>query len=388
MDAGNFFSIRKFPVYDEFLPERPQNGNTCQLKRRSDVFRRILALSLVSLGCAAAQGPNAVPAAVFGPQEVVEPTGPPAPVNLQFGLAPLVHGPYSLVVLNSDGASGTISLNGAPVFQKLDGPFESQPVTLQSANTISVELRGRSEKTLWVAVFGWEYAFASDYEAIPSVSVIPLAYPSGSLNWAAKGAVTPVKNQGASCPASWAFSATGAMEGAIAIEHGQLTSLSEQEFIDCSPARSCLFGSAPVALNWAENNGDATEAAYPYTGVGKSACKSSVVPSPNTEITGFHRGPVGSENALGVMVDQGPVSVVINGNWFANYTGGVANPDCESKIPSFFSVLVIGYGVDSGQDYWLVKNSLGTNWGESGYFRIVRNQNKCGIADYTLGVNY
>jgi hypothetical protein len=352
------------------------------------VFRRILALSLLSLGCAAAQGPNAVPAAVFSAQAVVTPNGPPAPVVFPFGFAPLVHGPYSLVVLNPDGATGTISLNGTLIIRRLGELFESQPITLASANTLSVELNERPKGTLWVAVFGWEYAFANDYEAPPSVSVIPLAYPSGSLNWAMKGAITPVKNQGASCPASWAFSATGAIESAIALKYGHLSSLSEQEMIDCSAARSCLLGSVPLAMHWAEGNGDTIESAYPYTGVGKRACNTSVTASPNTKIAGYVRGPIGNENALGAMVDQGPVSVVINGNWFGSYTGGVATPDCESQIPSFSSVLVVGYGVDTttGLDYWLVKNSLGTSWGEGGYFRIVRNQNACGIADYSLGV--
>jgi C1A family cysteine protease len=286
-----------------------------------------------------------------------------------------------------------MSLNGTPVFQKtLSEVSSSQPVTLESANTISVDLNeGRFGGTLWVAVFGWEYAFASDYETLSSASsptVISLAYPSGSVDWVEKGAVTGVKNQGAFCPASWAFSATGAIESAIQIKHGHLTSLSEQEMIDCSAARSCLLGSVPLAMQWAEGNGDTVESAYPYTGVGKRKCNASVTGSSNTEITGFTRGPIGNENALGALVDQGPVSVVINGNWFGSYTGGVATPDCESQIPSFSSVLVVGYGVDTttGLDYWLVKNSLGTSWGEGGYFRIVRNQNACGIADYVLGV--
>lgn len=136
-------------------------------------------------------------------------------------------------------------------------------------------------------------------------------------------------------------------------------------------------------MDWAVNNGDATEAAYPYTGR-KGACKaSSVTPSEDSEITGWKRVPM-TENALGAAVDLEPVSVVINGNWFSSYTGGVANPDCESQIPSFYSVLVVGYGSDGVQPYWKVKTSLGPNWGEQGYFRIVRNQNACGIADYAL----
>jgi cathepsin L len=348
------------------------------------VLRRILVFCLVSVGCAVAQGPNALPAVVFGPQAVAEPSGSPTPVEFQIGLAPLVHGPYSLVVLNPDGAAGTISLNGTPVFENLRGRFLSRPITLGTTNTLSVGLNAGDGATVWVAVYGWEYALASEYPAVGTTSVTPLAYPSGSLDWVAKGAVTPVKNQGALCPASWAFSATGAIEGAVLLKHGHLTSLSEQELIDCSAALSCLVGSVPQALNWAVSNGDATEAAYPYTGR-KGSCKaSSVTPSADSEITGMSRGPIGSENALGTMVDEGPVSVVINGNWFSSYTGGVANPNCESQIPSFYSVLVVGYGEDNGQPFWKVKTSLGTNWGEQGYFRIVRNQNACGIADYTL----
>ena len=348
------------------------------------MWRRIFVFCLVSVGCAVAQGPNAIPAVVFGPQAVAAPSGPPTPVQFQFGLVPLVHGPYALVVLNPGGATGTVSLNGAPVFQNLRGLFLSKPITLGTANTLSVELNTGNDATVWVAVYGWEYALASEYPSEGMTLVTPLAYPSGSLDWAAKGFVTPVKNQGAVCPASWAFSATGAIESLVAIRQGLLASLSEQELIDCSQALSCLVGSVPQALNWAISNGDATEAAYPYTGR-KGKCKaSSVTPSPGSQITGMRRGLIGSENALGSMVDEGPVSVVINGNWFSSYTGGVANPNCESQIPSYYGVLVVGYGEDNGQSFWKVKTSLGASWGEQGYFRIVRNQNACGIADYTM----
>lgn len=76
----------------------------------------------------------------------------------------------------------------------------------------------------------------------------------------------------------------------------------------------------------------------------------------------------------------GPVSVAVNADYFQQYAGGVFDEAyCNGALNH--GVLVVGYGGEGYQPYWVVKNSWGPSWGESGYIRIARNQgNMCGIA--------
>jgi len=220
----------------------------------------------------------------------------------------------------------------------------------------------------------------TDYDRLTVLPV--LTGNPGDQDWRSKGAVTPVKNEGA-CDASWAFAVTELVEGDHQIRAGQLFNLSEQQLLDCTRSGSGCSGGSPIAAlrTVIAKGGLTATVSYPYTAV-EGTCKAVI---PVATIPGAGRVPPGDEVSLQNYVSRGPVLALVNASAAFNaYHGGIFNGPCSADNPTQ-AVLIVGYA--TGGDYWIVKNSIGTSWGSQGYIYMARHKNLCGIADFAIAVS-
>jgi C1A family cysteine protease len=214
-----------------------------------------------------------------------------------------------------------------------------------------------------------------------------------SVDWVSAGRVTGVKDQG-SCGSCWSFSATGALEGAYEAKYGLnidgVKSFSEQHILDCDKVDAgCNGGWMDDTFTWISSNGGiCAEEEYPYVS-GKTqtvgACAESTKCVKDAKVAPFSFTDVTANSDLALMsaIAQQPISVAIQANQisFQLYKSGVLTARCGTNLDH--GVLAVGYGTLDGIDYYKVKNSWGTSWGQDGYILLARGisqaQGQCGI---------
>ncbi|XP_060074766.1 procathepsin L-like [Ylistrum balloti] len=206
-----------------------------------------------------------------------------------------------------------------------------------------------------------------------------------SVDWRTKGYVTEVKNQ-EQCGSCWAFSTTGSLEGQTFKKTGKLVSLSEQNLVDCSKKQGnhgCKGGLMDFGFKYIqENKGIDTEESYPYRGKdGKCKFEANNVGATDTGFVDVKSKSVSSlQQAVSTI---GPISAGMDASHpsFQLYRSGVYKERKCSSTKLDHGVLVVGYGSEGEEDYWIMKNSWGKSWGMKGYFNIERSEkNMCGIA--------
>merc|ERR1711962_1429291 len=206
-----------------------------------------------------------------------------------------------------------------------------------------------------------------------------------TLDWRLYGAVTPVKDQSV-CGSCWSFGTVGTLEGTLFLQTGNLVRLSQQALVDCSWGfgnNGCDGGEDFRAYQWIMRHGGIpTEDSYgPYLGQ-DSYCRLDNADM-GLKIKGWVNVTSGSNEALKVAIaSRGPVSVAIDASHksLSFYSHGVYyEPSCSSTDLDH-AVLAVGYGTLGGEDYWLVKNSWSTYWGNDGYVLMSRRDNNCGVA--------
>ncbi len=235
---------------------------------------------------------------------------------------------------------------------------------------------------------------------IPAHTYTIVNTPRDSIDWRAQGLVTNIKDQ-AQCGSCWAFSAVATMEGAQARKTGNLTSLSEQDLVDCVPdCYGCgggwpfraidwvINGTVPNSTRFQNSSNDSnismidTESSYPYVGNDGNCLYN--VSGRGANITGLVEIPMGNVALLqDALLTVGPISVAIDvESDFQFYKSGFFETQACSQTELDHAVTAIGFGKTAdGRKYYIIKNSWGTTWGEDGYIYYSADiPNMCGIA--------
>jgi len=228
--------------------------------------------------------------------------------------------------------------------------------------------------------------FTKDYKAPAAKTDFSKTYGAPNAknwDWFTQGVCTPIYNQG-QCGSCWAFSATETIESYYKIQGGALTQLSMEQIVDCDTGgedAGCEGGFPTGAYQYVQNAGGIDSyASYPYTaGEGESGSCQFNQANVVTNVASYQT--ISGETGLYQQASTaGPVSVCVDASTWSGYEGGILT-SCGNDVDH--CVQLTGYtNYGANNQYWIVRNSWGTSWGENGFIWIAIGQDLCSIGDY------
>lgn len=174
----------------------------------------------------------------------------------------------------------------------------------------------------------------------------------------------------------------------MAIKKRSYDKLSEQEVIECvvyaGVLRGCNGGFASMVFDHAKVNKGVTNStfdSYAATVNGKT-CNINRPRSVGSAVKSWSVVPNKEDAIKEALFNVGPLYITLfTSTDLYGYKSGVYTDEkkrCGNNNPNH-AVLLVGYGTLNGVDYWLLKNSWGSTWGDQGYFKLKRGSKLCKI---------
>merc|ERR1712217_99747 len=199
------------------------------------------------------------------------------------------------------------------------------------------------------------------------------------------GLIHPIRNQ-QRCGSCWAFSASEVLSDRVAIATKKASPvLSPEDMVRCDTSdNGCSGGRLPSAWQYLQDTGIVTDKCLPYeAGTGKApSCPNKCEDGENWAQSKVKASSAyainGVTNMQKEIMTNGPIQVAFKVyKSFMSYKTGVYQKHWYEFLPEGgHAVKIVGWGVESGVDYWLVANSWDTTWGLDGFFKIKRGSNE------------
>jgi len=214
-----------------------------------------------------------------------------------------------------------------------------------------------------------------------------------TLNWAKRGKMNPVKDQGP-CGSCWAFAAADALSSRNAVKNGILWDVSEKHMLDCTyweGRDGCLGGNPINAWENVGRVGVASNRKYPAYNARDDTCPNNDQFTP----TSYNRVVFSGSSGTDAVVHQyfsnthelkqdinkyGPCVMLMGADAAFMSLRGTGIWSCNPTVGLNHAITVVGWGVDNGHHYWMIKNSWDTGWGDNGYGRV--SMRDCAIGSF------